>query len=125
MPDRAAPPTELCAVHDAIRVLQGKWTLQIVRALLGGACGFNELARAIGGCNPATLSKRLEALAGLGLVTKRIESTMPPRTHYSLTRAGRALEGVVAAIESWGERYLPKPARPGARPAPARRKTSA
>ena len=110
MPRRAAPLPELCAVHDAIRVLQGKWTLQIVRALLGGARGFNDLARTVGGCNPATLSKRLEALAGLGLLTKAVDSTMPPRTHYALTRAGRALESVIAAIESWGERYLPAPA---------------
>ncbi|KAB2962063.1 MAG: helix-turn-helix transcriptional regulator [Thermoanaerobaculia bacterium] len=121
MPERSTPPAELCAVHDAIRVLQGKWTLQIVRALLGGTRGFNELARAVGGCNPATLSKRLEALAELGLVTKRIESTMPPRTHYSLTRAGRALEGVVAAIERWGERYLPKPPARGGTAPPSRR----
>ena len=120
MPRSAATPSgELCAVHDAIAVLQGKWTLQIVRALLGAPRGFNELARAVGGCNPATLSKRLEALAGLGLVAKRVESTMPPRTAYSLTRAGRALEGVVGAIERWGERYLPPPA-----PAAGRRRSA-
>jgi DNA-binding HxlR family transcriptional regulator len=42
---------------------------------------------------------------------------MPPRTCYTLTRAGRALDGVVTAIERWGERHLPKPAPA----APARR----
>jgi DNA-binding HxlR family transcriptional regulator len=109
MPRRAAEPPELCAVHDAMKVLQGKWTLQIVRALLGGPRGFNDLARAVGGCNPATLSKRLDELVELGVVTKRVESTMPPRTCYTLTRAGRALDGVVTAIERWGERHLPKP----------------
>ena len=67
MPRRPSEPPELCAVHDAMKVLQGKWTLQIVRALLGGPRGFNELARAVGGCNPATLSKRLDELAELGV----------------------------------------------------------
>jgi DNA-binding HxlR family transcriptional regulator len=102
-------PAELCAVRDALALLQGKWTLQIVLALLEGPRGFNDLARAVGGCNPATLSKRLEALADVGLVTKRIDSTMPPRTCYTLTRAGHALEEVVGAIGRWGERYLPAP----------------
>jgi DNA-binding HxlR family transcriptional regulator len=117
MPRHPAETPELCAVHDAMKVLQGKWTLQIVRALLGGPRGFNDLARAVGGCNPATLSRRLDELAELGVVTKRVESTMPPRTCYTLTRAGRALDGVVQAIERWGERHLPKPAPT----APARR----
>jgi DNA-binding HxlR family transcriptional regulator len=105
-------PGELCAVRDALALLQGKWTLQIVRALLAGPRGFNDLARAVGGCNPATLSKRLEALAGVGLLTKRIDSTMPPRTCYTLTPAGEALEAVVGAIERWGKRYLPAPSAP-------------
>ncbi len=120
MPAGSDAPPELCAVHDAMKVLQGKWTLQIVRALLDGPRGFNDLARAVGGCNPATLSKRLDELAELGLVTKRVESTMPPRTCYTLSRAGRALEGVIQAIERWGERHLPRPA-PARPPAPASR----
>lgn len=95
-----------CATRDAIRILEGKWTLQIVHALLEGPKGFNDLARAIGGCNSATLSSRLESLSALGLVSKRIDSTMPPRTCYSLTAAGEALHEAVAALERWGERYL-------------------
>ena len=71
--------------------------------------GFNDLARAVGGCNPATLSRRLESLAEQGVVSKRVESTMPPRTCYSLTAAGTALEQVIAAIEAWGEAHLPRP----------------
>lgn len=120
MPRRSAESPELCAVHDAMKVLQGKWTLQIVRALLAGPRGFNDLARAVGGCNPATLARRLDELVALGVVAKRVESTMPPRTCYSLTRSGRALDDVVAAIERWGERHLQKPTG-GEAPASSRR----
>lgn len=92
-------------VTRAIRLLEGKWTLRIVRVLLEGNRGFNDLARAIGGCNTATLSRRLEALVAEGLVAKSVESTMPPRTCYSLTPCGRALEDVVTALARWSERY--------------------
>jgi len=105
-----------CAVRDAIRVLEGKWTLQIVHALLEGPKGFNDLARAIGGCNSATLSSRLDSLAGLGLVSKRVESTMPPRTCYSLTAAGQALHEAIAALERWGEQHLAPGSRRTRRP---------
>lgn len=91
---------------DAIAVLQGKWTMQIVHALIEGPMGFNELARAIGGCNPSTLAQRLDTLARLDLLARRVESSTPPRTLYSLTAAGAALQPVVGAIEQWGRQHL-------------------
>jgi DNA-binding HxlR family transcriptional regulator len=98
-----------CPVYAAIELLQEKWTLHIIRALLEAPRGFNELARVIGGCNSATLAQRLERLAELGVIEKEVTSHMPPRTRYSLTEAGRALEAVLQAIESWGRRYLKLP----------------
>lgn len=100
---------EFCPVYAAIELLQSKWTLHIVRALLSGDKGFNELARAVGGCNPATLSQRLEELVTIGVVFKTVESHMPPRTRYGLTEAGRALEDVIRSIEEWARSYLPTP----------------
>ena len=79
---------EFCPVREYINVLQEKWVLHIVRALLDGSKGFNELGRGIGGANPRTLSQRLDRLERLGIVEKRVHSTMPPRTEYGLTRAG-------------------------------------
>ncbi|CAM3337931.1 winged helix-turn-helix transcriptional regulator [Rhodothermus bifroesti] len=95
-----------CPVYAAIELLQEKWTLHIIRALLEGPLGFNELGRAVGGCNSATLAQRLERLVEVGVLAKEVTSHMPPRTRYSLTEAGRALEDVVQAIEAWGRRYL-------------------
>jgi len=80
--------------------------LHIVRALLDGAHGFNELARAAGGCNPATLAQRLDRLEELGLVTRTVEQVMPPRTCYRLTDSGVALQPVIEAIDSWGRAYI-------------------
>jgi len=86
--------------------LQRKWTLHIIRALLEGPRGFNELARAVGGANPRTLAERLRQLEAAGVVAKEIESTMPPRTRYRLTPAGRELQAVIDAVADWGRRHL-------------------
>lgn len=94
-----------CAVREYIDVLQEKWVMHIVRALLEGPLGFNELGRRIGGANPRTLSQRLERLEELGIVEKRVCSTMPPRTAYELTRAGAELDEVIAAIERWSRKH--------------------
>jgi DNA-binding HxlR family transcriptional regulator len=93
-------------VHAFIDVLQEKWTLHIIRALLEGPRGFNELSRAVGGCNPATLTQRLEHLEALGIVQKTVHSMMPPRTSYALTESGQALQEVIEAIDRWVHRYL-------------------
>jgi len=95
-----------CPVTAAIGILQEKWVLHIVRSLLDGPRGFNELGRSAGGCNPATLAQRLEHLEALGIVTKTVHSFMPPRTTYALTGAGVALDGVIGAIDAWATRYL-------------------
>lgn len=100
---------EYCPVHAAIQVLQGKWTLHIVRALLDGPMGFNELGRAVGGCNPATLTTRLEKLEELGLLSRTVRSYMPPRTSYELTAAGVDLQRVILAIDGWGREHLAEP----------------
>ncbi len=106
--------SEYCPVHSAIQVLQEKWTLHIVRALLEGPMGFNELGRAVGGCNPATLKLRLENLEGLGLVTRTVHSYMPPRTSYELAPAGVDLQRVIMAIDGWAREHLAGP--PAAEP---------
>ena len=98
-----------CPIYEAIQLLQGKWTLHIIHSLLQGPCGFNELSRSVGGCNPATLAQRLDHLESLGLVHKEILSVMPPRTTYELTPAGVELQGVIGEIARWGEKHLPAP----------------
>jgi DNA-binding HxlR family transcriptional regulator len=100
---------EFCPVFEAIQLLQEKWTMHIVRALLDGPVGFNELGRRVGGCNPATLAQRLDRLAEDGLVTRTVQSTMPPRTSYELTCSGFELQGVILAIDRWAQHNLNKP----------------
>src|SRR6202011_6042816 len=104
-----------CPVHDAIQVLQEKWTMHIVRALLEGPMGFNELGRTIGGCNPATLKLRLDHLEELGLVTRTVHSYMPPRTSYELAPSGVALQQVIDAIDTWAREHLPERAAEAAK----------
>jgi DNA-binding HxlR family transcriptional regulator len=96
---------ELRRLYGAFMLLQEKWTLFIVHHLLGGPRGFNELGRTALGVNTTTLSQRLDLLERAGLLTRTVHSTMPPRTSYELTEAGRGLAPVIEAIGAWGERF--------------------
>ena len=96
---------EFCPVYASIELLQEKWNLHIIRALLSGPMGFNDLGRACG-ANPSTLAQRLERLEGAGVVERTVHSVMPPLTSYALTCAGRGLQHGIDAIDRWGKEHL-------------------
>jgi DNA-binding HxlR family transcriptional regulator len=79
--------------------------LLIVRVLLSGPQGFNDMARNTGDVNSTTLAQRLARLEKAGLVTKTVQSVMPPKTSYELTDAGRELKPTIDAIEKWAEKH--------------------
>ena len=92
---------QYCPVAKASEVLGDRWTLLIVREMLGGARGFNELQRGLPGISRSVLTDRLRALERTEIVERR---TGPKgRTlEYGLTPAGRDLKPVVQAIGEWG-----------------------
>lgn len=93
-------------LYQSCMLLQEKWVLFIVLSLLEKPLGFNEISRKAANVNTTTLSQRLSLLEAAGLVTRMVHCTIPPRTSYELTEAGRGLESVIAAIRDWGERFL-------------------
>src|SRR5258707_874067 len=104
----AAETSEACPSRHltaGVNLLQEKWVLLIVRVLLAGPVGFNDMARNAGDVNSTTLAQRLATLEKAGLVRKTVQSVMPPRTSYELTDGGLALKPVIEAIERWSEKY--------------------
>ena len=92
-------------LHAAFGLLQEKWVLSIVYVLMRGPVGFNEVGRGAGSVNASTLAQRLARLEKAGLVKKTVQSTMPPRTSYELTGAGRDLRPVIDALVKWSEKH--------------------
>jgi DNA-binding HxlR family transcriptional regulator len=96
-----------CPVSRAIDVLEGKWTILVVRDLLGGTRRFTDLRRSLPGVSPKTLTDRLRSLERHGLIARHVYAEVPPRVEYSLTDAGRELEPVLSALARWGRSLTP------------------
>jgi DNA-binding HxlR family transcriptional regulator len=99
-----------CPVTRTVDILDGKWTILIVRDLLGGTRRFTELRRSLAGVSPKTLTDRLRDLEQHGLVTREVFAEVPPRVEYSLTEAGRTLEPILLALATWGRSHASDPA---------------
>lgn len=94
-----------CPVSRAVAALDGRWTILVVRDLLGGTKRFGELRESLPGISPKTLTDRLRSLEADGLVERQAYAEIPPRVEYSLTPAGRTLEPVLAALADWGRTH--------------------
>jgi DNA-binding HxlR family transcriptional regulator len=92
-----------CPIERAVSILDGKWTLLIMRELLGGERRFGELRSALHGVSPKTLTDRLRELEHQGVVERTIYPEIPPRVEYKLTRRGEAAWPVIEALRIWGE----------------------
>ncbi|MCC6642810.1 MAG: transcriptional regulator [Deltaproteobacteria bacterium] len=84
-------------VARALDRIGDRWTLVLVRHLLGAPRGFQEL-RVRTGIAPRVLSGRLRELVAADFVTTVSEGA---RSLYALTARGRTLEPIVAATARW------------------------
>ena len=97
---------QACPVAKSLDVVGERWTLLIVRDLLGAARKFQDLQGSLPGIAPALLSERLKLMEEHGLITRRFYSQHPPRAEYLLTDKGRELGMVIGALATWGSRHL-------------------
>jgi len=88
-------------VARALDRIGDRWTLVLIRQLLGGPKGFSEL-RLRTGIAPRVLSARLRQLADEGWVEPVAAGA---RSLYAVTERGRTLEPIVAAIARWWVRH--------------------
>lgn len=93
-----------CPVVKTLKIIGGKWTVLIIRDLLGGTKRFGELRKSLAGVSPKTLSERLKCLEKEGITVRKIYPEVPPRVEYSLTARGRSLATIINSMKEWGQR---------------------
>jgi len=95
----------ISAVKDALYVLNGKWKLPVIAALMDGAMRFNELQHALEGITPKVLSKELRELELNELVTRQVFATVPVTVSYELTDYSKSLNSVLTSLRLWGHQH--------------------
>lgn len=96
---------QFCPVARSLEILGDRWTLLIIRDMLGGAMHFNDLERGLPGISRALLAQRLRLLQGAGVVERRVNPASRQSTEYRLTPAGEQLQGVIGELMVWGEQW--------------------
>jgi len=95
-------------IRDAIDMINGKWKLPIIGALMFGNKRFKELQRHIPKITPRMLSKELRELEMNQMVKRTVYDTIPVSVEYELTKHGRSLQQVMKALHEWGTLHRKK-----------------
>jgi len=93
-----------CKAELALRVIQGRWKLLILRELLDGRRRFSDLQRALNGVSQKVLTAQLRELEADGVVARTVYPEVPPRVEYNLTDLGADLIPAIAKLHDWGQR---------------------
>lgn len=90
-----------CAVREVLDRVGDKWTVLIVLLLGEGPQRFSGLKRSIEGISQRMLTRTLRRLEEDGLVSRRVDSTIPPTVHYELTPFGTSLTESLSPLMNW------------------------
>ncbi len=93
---------QFCAVARALDAVGERWSLLIVRELLGGPRRYTDLHADLPGVSTDILATRLKQLESEGLVVRRKLERPASAMVYQLTERGLTLRRVIEALGVWG-----------------------
>jgi DNA-binding HxlR family transcriptional regulator len=96
---------DYCPIAASVEVLGDRWTPLVIRELMVGAEGFNEIHRGIPRASRSLLAQRLRELERRGLITHEAGRPGHPGV-YALTEAGQALTPIVWAMGAWAAEWI-------------------
>ncbi len=98
----ADPLRSPCPLAAALDLVGDRWTLLMIRDLLGGKRRYSEFLASPERITTNILAERLRRLERAGLVRTVAYQQHPPRHEYHLTDSGRALVPALRALAHWG-----------------------
>jgi DNA-binding HxlR family transcriptional regulator len=104
-------PGQVCSIAKSLEVIGERWSLLIVRDVMGGNRRFGELQASLGIARNV-LTARLQRLLDEDILERRAYSESPPRYEYFLTEKGLDLWPTLIALLGWGDRHSAGPEGP-------------
>lgn len=95
---------QFCPIAKGAEIVATRWTPLVLRELMYGERGFNDIHHGVPSMSRALLVERLRQLETDGVV-ERVERKDGAGADYRLTRAGEALRPILDLLGRWGLEY--------------------
>lgn len=92
---------QICPMATALDFVGARWTILILRELLGGPARFQDLKDGLPGIATNLLTERLRRMEGDGIVRRLAGAGS---VLYALTDAGEAIRSAIEELGMWGVR---------------------
>jgi DNA-binding HxlR family transcriptional regulator len=115
---------EDCAPRRVLALFATKWTSMVLHTLHArhrGAARTGALLRSLPGISKKMLTQTLRDMEAMGLITRHVESVVPPAVEYRLTALGRRFVEPVELLYGWGRDNADALDQLGPRPGARRR----
>jgi DNA-binding HxlR family transcriptional regulator len=96
---------EDCAPRRVLELFATKWTSMVLHTLQArheGIARTGALHRSLPGISKKMLTQTLREMEVSGLLTRHVESVMPPAVEYRLTPLGKRFVEPVELLYAWG-----------------------
>ncbi len=97
-----------CPIATTLDIVGDRWTLVILRDMIGGKSRFSEFLESPERITTNVLTDRLALMQAAGLVSKEPYQLRPRRFRYVLTEKGDALLPVLQEMCRWANRFMPE-----------------
>lgn len=106
--EEKCPCLEICPIHMVLKLLGGKWKLQIICALYNdGPTRFNTLKRKLDGVSNAALTNALKELEEDRFISRIQYNEIPPHVEYDILPCCETLMPIIEQLTTWNyERLL-------------------
>jgi|SRR5271165_4059981 len=91
-----------CPVQATVRLLAGKWKVQIFWHLSFGRLRFAQLRKKLPGISEKVLTEHLRQLERDRVIERHVSLSVPPAVSYSLNAEGEKLVPLMEALCDWG-----------------------
>ncbi len=98
---QSAEMNAACPIRDVLDRVGDKWSVLIVKSLVGGPRRFGALRREIEDISQRMLTETLRHLQRDGLVSRTVYPTTPPAVEYALTPLGQSLHSALDTLAQW------------------------
>ncbi len=95
-----------CPIDAMLSIIDGRWKGTILWRLSEGPMRTSELRRSIPEITERMLIRHLQDLVRDGIIVRRVETSIPPCVHYSISKYGWTLVPVLETICTWGRVHL-------------------
>lgn len=95
-----------CPIEFTLNVLEGKWSIPILRELFSGTRRTHQFLDSLPGISSKTLMVRLRDLEQHGLVKRQVFAEVPLHVEYSITEKGQQIQPILSSLYQVGQQWL-------------------